>query len=131
MVHSSDTEFMFALQVSKVELTFKQIIGNYRKQPHCRSQFFLFVSSNHEVYLFVHLYIFFSQPYPSGSPSSLIVLGQKNGGQDVGIVAFYNKIFVPSVESLLDILHAESPKQVPENNTGMLATYFSPALFSC
>ncbi|XP_043817552.1 retinoblastoma-related protein isoform X2 [Manihot esculenta] len=79
----------FYAVVSKVELTFKQIIGNYRKQPHCRSQFFLFVSSNHE----------------------------KNGGQDVGIFAFYNKIFLPSVESLLDILHAESPKQVPEKNT--------------
>ncbi|KAJ9132913.1 hypothetical protein P3X46_033732 [Hevea brasiliensis] len=80
--------FYGVAKVSEVELTFKQIIDNYRKQPQCRSQIYLSVSSNHE----------------------------KNGGQYVGIIAFYENFFVPNVKSLLEILHAKTPKQLPEIN---------------
>lgn len=60
-----------------------------------------------------------------------MALKQKNRGDGVGIITFYNKIFVPSVKSLLEeIRSAEPPKQAPQvKNNGALAIYFSLFLF--
>ncbi|KAJ4778883.1 Retinoblastoma-related protein [Rhynchospora pubera] len=66
-------------KISKLSLTFKEIILNYRKQPQCKSQVFRSV--------FVH--------WSSRSNTG------KTGVEHVDIITFYNEVFVPSVKPLL------------------------------
>ncbi|KAF6143614.1 hypothetical protein GIB67_012413 [Kingdonia uniflora] len=66
-------------KISKLTLTFKEIINNYRKQPHCKPQ------------VFRSVFVDWSTARRNG----------RTGQEYVDIVAFYNEIFIPSVKPLL------------------------------
>ncbi|EPS65821.1 hypothetical protein M569_08956, partial [Genlisea aurea] len=61
--------------ISQLKLTFKEILLNYRKQPHCKPQ------------VFRNVYI----DRRNG----------KNGPDHVDIITFYNEVFIPAVKPLL------------------------------
>lgn len=91
--------FYGVAKISQLSLTFKEIIYNYRKQPHCKPQVFRAV-------------------FVDDRSSS-----RRNGktGQDhVDIIMFYNEIFIPSVKPLLVELApvgvAKTTNQVSEAN---------------
>lgn len=91
--------FYGVAKISQLKLTFKEIVDNYKKQPHCKPQVFRAV-------------------FVDGRSSS-----RRNGktGQDhVDIIVFYNEIFIPSVKPLLVELApagmARTPNKVPEAN---------------
>lgn len=55
---------------------------------------------------------------------SVCLLKQKNGENYSGIAAFYNKIFILNVVSLVkEIGSTGASKQVPEANNGILAIF--------
>lgn len=62
-------------KISQLNLTFKEIIFNYRKQPHCKQQ------------VFRNVYVERRQA--------------KSGPDHVDIITFYNEMFIPSVKPLL------------------------------
>ncbi|KAF6175309.1 hypothetical protein GIB67_021814 [Kingdonia uniflora] len=64
---------------SKLTLTFKEIINNYRKQPHCKPE------------VLSSVFVDWSTARHNG----------RTGQEYVDIVAFYNEIFIPSVKPLL------------------------------
>ncbi|KAL5570586.1 hypothetical protein UlMin_027161 [Ulmus minor] len=66
-------------KISQLSLTFREIINNYRKQPHCKHQVFRSV--------FIHR----SSAHRNGR------LVQDH----VDIIAFYNEVFIPAVKPLL------------------------------
>ncbi|XP_027910540.1 retinoblastoma-related protein 1 isoform X2 [Vigna unguiculata] len=71
--------FYGVAKISQLNLTFREIVYNYRKQPHCKPQ------------VFRSVFVDWS-------------LARRNGrtGQDhVDIITFYNEIFIPSVKPLL------------------------------
>nr|GEV53483.1 retinoblastoma-related protein [Tanacetum cinerariifolium] len=82
--------FYGVAKISQLNLTFKEIIHNYRKQPHCKPQVFRAV--------FV------------GKP----------GQDHVDIIMFYNQVFIPAVKPLLMELAptgvAKTPNKVSEAN---------------
>nr|B1ABS0.1 RecName: Full=Retinoblastoma-related protein [Pilosella officinarum]ABZ85632.1 retinoblastoma-related protein [Pilosella officinarum] len=82
--------FYGVAKISQLSLTFKEIIFNYRKQPHCKPQVFraVFVDDR------------------SSSRRS------KTGQDHVDIIMFYNEVFIPSVKPLLVEL---APSNVPKN----------------
>ncbi|KAI3734061.1 hypothetical protein L6452_13522 [Arctium lappa] len=91
--------FYGVAKISQLSLTFKEIIYNYRKQPHCKPQVFRAV-------------------FVDDRSSS-----RRNGktGQDhVDIIMFYNEIFIPTAKPLLVELApvgvAKNPNQVSEAN---------------
>ncbi|KAL0905417.1 hypothetical protein M5K25_023837 [Dendrobium thyrsiflorum] len=65
-------------KILNLDLTFKAIIYNYRKQPQCRTQVFRNV-------------------YINGSS----IHNTKNGHEHIDIITFYNAVFIPSVKPLL------------------------------
>ncbi|KAK4748921.1 hypothetical protein SAY87_015507 [Trapa incisa] len=69
----------FSLQISRINLTFKDIICNYRKQPHCKPQVFRAV-------------------FVDGSSARRT---GRTGHEHIDIIIFYNEVFVPSVKPLL------------------------------
>ncbi|KAK4794927.1 hypothetical protein SAY86_012921 [Trapa natans] len=72
--------FYLMAKISRVNLTFRDIICNYRKQSHCKPHVFRTV-------------------FVDGS-----VRNGKRGHEHVDIITFYNEIFVPSVKPLLSEL---------------------------
>ncbi|XP_035817124.1 retinoblastoma-related protein 3 isoform X2 [Zea mays] len=66
-------------KISQLELSFKEIIFGYRKQPQCKPQVFRSV--------YVH--------WPPRSRNG------KTGEDHVDIITFYNEVFIPAVKSLL------------------------------
>ncbi|XP_062195758.1 retinoblastoma-related protein 3-like isoform X2 [Phragmites australis] len=66
-------------KISQLELSFKEIIFGYRKQPQCKPQVFRSV--------YVH--------WPPRSRNG------KTGEDHVDIITFYNEVFIPSVKPLL------------------------------
>ncbi|KAJ8774008.1 hypothetical protein K2173_009439 [Erythroxylum novogranatense] len=71
--------FYGVAKISKVNLTFREIICNYRKQPQCKTQ------------VFRSVYVDWSVASHKGMT-----------GQDhVDIITFYNEIFIPAVKPLL------------------------------
>nr|B1ABR6.1 RecName: Full=Retinoblastoma-related protein [Hieracium piloselloides]ABZ85628.1 retinoblastoma-related protein [Hieracium piloselloides] len=82
--------FYGVAKITQLSLTFKEIIFNYRKQPHCKPQVFraVFVDDR------------------SSSRRG------KTGQDHVDIIMFYNEIFIPSVKPLLVEL---APSNVPKN----------------
>ncbi|KAH6771101.1 retinoblastoma-related 1 [Perilla frutescens var. hirtella] len=66
-------------KISHLSLTFKEIIFNYRKQPHCKPQ------------VFRSVYVDWKTPRRNG----------KTGPDHVDIITFYNEIFIPAVKPLL------------------------------
>ncbi|KAL4570058.1 hypothetical protein LXL04_025708 [Taraxacum kok-saghyz] len=87
--------FYGVAKITQLSLTFKEIIFNYRKQPHCKLQVFraVFVESSRR----------------SG----------KTGQDHVDIIMFYNEIFIPTVKPLLVEFAptiAKNPNHVSEPN---------------
>ncbi|KOM36454.1 hypothetical protein LR48_Vigan02g260400 [Vigna angularis] len=70
---------IFFGKISQLNLTFREIVYNYRKQPHCKPQVFRSV--------FVDW--------------SLVRRNGRTGQEHVDIITFYNEIFIPSVKPLL------------------------------
>ncbi|KAF9606989.1 hypothetical protein IFM89_030408 [Coptis chinensis] len=66
-------------KISQLKLTFREIIYNYRKQPHCKPQVFrsVFVDWSAERHI------------------------GKTGQEHVDIITFYNEIFIPAIKPLL------------------------------
>lgn len=118
------------LQISQLNLTFKEIIFNYRKQPHCKPQ------------VFRSVYIDWASARRSGVScrfsfcrsefSSVWILKplndyeQKTGSDHVDIITFYNEVFIPAVKPLLveltPMATSQKDNQVTEagnNNVGM------------
>ncbi|CAA0830033.1 Retinoblastoma-related protein 1 [Striga hermonthica] len=71
--------FYGVAKISQLSLTFKEIIFNYRKQPHCKPQ------------VFRSIYIDWTASRRNG----------KSGPDHVDIITFYNEVFVPAVKPLL------------------------------
>ncbi|XP_020587737.1 retinoblastoma-related protein isoform X2 [Phalaenopsis equestris] len=95
--------FYGVAKISHLDLTFKEIIYNYRKQPQCKPQVFrsVFIS------------------WPSEN------FNGKKGQEHVDIITFYNEIFIPSVKPLLVELgsaavrpNSERPSEVINNIDG-------------
>lgn len=66
-------------KISQLNLTFREIIVNYRKQPHCKPQ------------VFRSVFVDWSSARHHG----------KTGQEHLDIIAFYNEIFIPAVKPLL------------------------------
>lgn len=71
--------FYGVAKISQLNLTFKEIIYNYRKQPHCKPQ------------VFRSVYIDWASARRTG----------KTGSDHVDIITFYNEVFIPGVKPLL------------------------------
>ncbi|KAL2894820.1 Retinoblastoma-related protein [Bienertia sinuspersici] len=71
--------FYGVAKISQYQLTFKDIILNYRKQPHCKPQ------------VFRSVYVDWSSTRSDG----------RQGQDHVDIITFYNEVFIPSVKPLL------------------------------
>ncbi|KAI4302480.1 hypothetical protein MLD38_038218 [Melastoma candidum] len=71
--------FYGVAKISQTSLTFKEIINNYRKQPHCKPQ------------VFRNVFVDWSSAPWNG----------KSGHDHVDIITFYNEMFIPSVKPLL------------------------------
>ncbi|EYU26041.1 hypothetical protein ABFS82_11G082100 [Erythranthe guttata] len=71
--------FYGVAKISQLNLTFKEIISNYRKQPQCKPQ------------VFRSVYVDWTAQRRNG----------KNGPDHIDIITFYNEIFVPAVKPLL------------------------------
>ncbi|XP_077212332.1 retinoblastoma-related protein-like isoform X2 [Tasmannia lanceolata] len=90
--------FYGVAKISKLSLTFKEIVHNYRNQPQCKPQVFrgVFVG------------------WPSTSRNG------KTGQMHVDIITFYNDIFIPAVKPLLEELGPAGAtlktNGVPEDN---------------
>ncbi|CAA0816734.1 Retinoblastoma-related protein 1 [Striga hermonthica] len=84
--------FYGVAKVSQLNLTFKEIIFNYRKQPHCKPQ------------VFRSIYIGWTALRRNG----------KNSPDHVDIITFYNEVFVPAVKPLL--VELGSGGSVPNNS---------------
>ncbi|PKU79560.1 Retinoblastoma-related protein [Dendrobium catenatum] len=79
-------------KILNLDLTFKAIIYNYRKQPQCRTQVFRNV-------------------YVNGSS----IHNTKKGHEHIDIITFYNAVFIPSVKPLL----VELGSSKVENSNGL------------
>ncbi|XWS57044.1 hypothetical protein CRYUN_Cryun09bG0137700 [Craigia yunnanensis] len=71
--------FYVVAKISQLHLTFREIICNYRKQPQCKPQVFCSVFVDR----------------------SSTRLNGRTGQDHVGIITFYNDIFIPAVKPLL------------------------------
>lgn len=81
-------------KVSKVNVTFRDIIFHYRKQPQCKP------------YVFRNVFIDLPPVRRAGKP----------GGQETGdIIKFYNEVFVPSTKSFLLNAGSNASPAVPSH----------------
>ncbi|CAN4120683.1 unnamed protein product [Withania somnifera] len=71
--------FYGVAKISQLNLTFKEIIYNYRKQPQCKPQ------------VFRSVYVDWTSARHNG----------RTGSDHVDIITFYNEMFIPSVKPLL------------------------------
>ncbi|XP_060178907.1 retinoblastoma-related protein 1 isoform X1 [Lycium barbarum] len=71
--------FYGVAKISQLNLTFKEIIYNYRKQPQCKPQ------------VFRSVFVDWSSARHNG----------RTGSDHVDIITFYNEMFIPSVKPLL------------------------------
>ncbi|XP_010250475.1 PREDICTED: retinoblastoma-related protein-like [Nelumbo nucifera] len=85
-------------KISQLNLTFREIISNYRKQPQCKPQ------------VFRSVFVDWSSAKRNG----------KTGQEHVDIITFYNEIFIPAVKPLLVELGPAGAlprsNRVPETN---------------
>ncbi|KAL5724489.1 Retinoblastoma-related protein 1 [Ranunculus cassubicifolius] len=82
-------------KISHINVTFREIIYNYRKQPHCKPQ------------VFRSVFVERSSTLHSG----------KTGHEHVDIITFYNEFFIPSIKPLLvEIGHSGSTSKSPQVN---------------
>ncbi|RZC17299.1 retinoblastoma-related protein 1-like [Glycine soja] len=97
--------FYGVAKISQLNLTFKEIVYNYRKQPHCKPQ------------VFRSVFVDWSLARRNG----------RTGQEHIDIITFYNEIFIPSVKPLLVELGPAGPTtksdRIPEvnKNDGHLA----------
>lgn len=75
--------FYSVLQISQLNLTFREIIYNYRKQPQCKPE------------VFRSVFVDWSSARRNGSCK------QRTGQEHIDIISFYNEVFIPSVKPLL------------------------------
>ncbi|XP_057453588.1 retinoblastoma-related protein 1 [Lotus japonicus] len=75
--------FYGVAKISQLSLTFREIIYNYRKQPHCKPQ------------VFRSVFVDWSSARRNGACK------QRIGQDHVDIISFYNEVFIPSVKPLL------------------------------
>ncbi|XP_059633401.1 retinoblastoma-related protein-like [Cornus florida] len=91
--------FYGVAKISQLNLTFREIIYNYRKQPQCKPQ------------VFRSVFVDWSSTRRHG----------KTGQEHVDIITFYNEIFIPAVKPLLMDLApsgtAQKPNRIPEANS--------------
>ncbi|KAK9137314.1 hypothetical protein Sjap_007908 [Stephania japonica] len=84
-------------KISQLNLTFREIVYNYRKQPQCKPQVFRSV-------------------FVDGSSRHNVRMGQEH----VDIITFYNDVFIPTVKPLLVNLGAggasPKPNRFPESS---------------
>ncbi|KAL5700551.1 Retinoblastoma-related protein 1 [Ranunculus cassubicifolius] len=78
-------------KISQLNLTFKEIVYNYRKQPQCKPQ------------VFRSVFVDWSTTRHTG----------RTGQDHVDIITFYNEVFVPSVKPLLVELGPGAATQKP------------------
>ncbi|GAB4860659.1 Retinoblastoma- protein 1 [Ancistrocladus abbreviatus] len=74
--------FYGVAKISQLNLTFKEIIYNYRKQPQCKPQVFRSV-------------------FVDWSSARHNPVNQRAGQDHVDIITFYNEIFIPAAKALL------------------------------
>ncbi|KAJ7982383.1 Retinoblastoma-related protein [Quillaja saponaria] len=90
--------FYGVAKISQLNLTFKEIIYNYRKQPQCKSQ------------VFRSVFVDWTSARRNG----------RTGQEHVDIITFYNEIFIPSVKPLLvelgPALATTENNRIPEVN---------------
>ncbi|CAH9069039.1 unnamed protein product [Cuscuta epithymum] len=83
-------------KISQLNLTFKEIICNYRKQPHCKT------------HVFQNVFVDLASAQRNG----------KTGTDRIDIVSFYNGVFIPAVKPLLIELGPTGASQQSNNNAG-------------
>ncbi|KAM7464786.1 hypothetical protein LguiA_032907 [Lonicera macranthoides] len=90
--------FYGVAKISQLNLTFREIICNYRKQPHCKPQ------------VFRSVFVDRSSARHNG----------KAWQDHVDIITFYNEIFIPAVKTLLGepalVVKAQKTNQVSDAN---------------
>ncbi|XP_015894766.1 retinoblastoma-related protein isoform X1 [Ziziphus jujuba] len=91
--------FYGVAKISQLSLTFREIIYNYRKQPHCKPQ------------VFRSVFVDWSSARSNG------VWKQRPGPEHVDIITFYNEIFIPTIKPLL----VELGPAVPSAKTSRVA----------
>lgn len=94
--------FYGVAKISQLNLTFKEIIYNYRKQPQCKPQ------------VFRSVFVDWSSARRNGGSR------HRTGQEHIDIISFYNEVFIPSVKPLLVELGPGGATvrsdQVPEAN---------------
>ncbi|XP_058744187.1 retinoblastoma-related protein 1-like [Vicia villosa] len=102
--------FYGVAKISQLNLTFREIIYNYRKQPQCKPQ------------VFRSVFVDWSSARRNGSCK------QRTGQEHIDIISFYNEVFIPSVKPLLVEIgpggSATRSDRIPEannKNDGQLA----------
>ncbi|XP_052205524.1 retinoblastoma-related protein isoform X2 [Diospyros lotus] len=86
--------FYGVAKISQLNLTFREIIFNYRKQPHCKPQ------------VFRSVFVDWSSVHRNG----------KTGQEHVDIITFYNEIFIPAVKPILVDLASVGAAQKTNRN---------------
>lgn len=118
MLYALITFFSFysVLQISQLNLTFREIIYNYRKQPQCKPQ------------VFRSVFVDWSSARRNGGSR------HRTGQEHIDIISFYNEVFIPSVKPLLVELGPGGATvrsdQVPEANNKNDGTCLFPKLLS-
>ncbi|TVU04841.1 hypothetical protein EJB05_47978 [Eragrostis curvula] len=80
-------------KITQLELTFKEIIYGYRKQPQCKPQ------------VFRSVYVRWPPRNRRG----------KTGEEHIDIITFYNEVFIPAIKPLLaEVVSGASPKKKDE-----------------
>lgn len=94
--------FYGVAKISQLNLTFREIIYNYRKQPQCKPQ------------VFRSVFVDWSSARRNGGSR------HRTGQEHIDIISFYNEVFIPSVKPLLVELGPGGATvrsdQVPEAN---------------
>lgn len=94
--------FYGVAKISQLNLTFREIIYNYRKQPQCKPQ------------VFRSVFVDWSSARRNGG------FRHRTGQEHIDIISFYNEVFIPSVKPLLVELGPGGATvrsdQVPEAN---------------
>jgi retinoblastoma-like protein 1 len=99
--------FYSVLQISQLNLTFKEIIYNYRKQPQSKPQ------------VFRSVFVDWSLARRNG------LSRQRTGQEHIDIISFYNEVFIPSVKPLLvelgpggATMRSDQPPEANNKNDG-------------
>lgn len=117
-------------QVCRLELTFREILGNYKREPQCKPEVFLsiYVGTRNRngvctLASISHL-LFWLLSHDFGSPycSFLwhISYQQVLGSRHVDIITFYNEVFVPAAKPFLVSLIASGTRPEDKKNANSM-----------